>query len=257
MSQLSSILQHYNSSEETFVRNTYHHFEEASLYEYPKNLGFCDPNELRIIKELNKHFNMQIHANGGYSKSERSKVMIMPSSYQMEPEIAIYELVYNLKFNKLEHKHIMGTLYNLGVAERLIGDIIVSSEGRVQIVICNELSDNLPLLQTRYANIPVKYEKIDEVSIVAKAPSYAIRSSKTKRLDSICKAITHNSRTSMAKEIKKGNVYVNHQQVKEPIKQIEIGDLVSIRGYGRAEITDIIPVNGKYNIKYLTTNPKK
>ncbi len=257
MSQLYKLLQHYNESEETFVRNVFHYFEEVALYEYPKEIGFCDPNEVKILNELNGHFNIQVVTNGGYENSERVNVMIMPNSYDMQPEVTLYELEYNLKFNKLEHKHIMGALYNLGISERLIGDIIVSEEGRVQIIISTEMRDNLPLLQHRYGNIPVKYKLIDEITIEGKAPKYAIRSSKTKRLDSICKAVTHNSRTQMAKEIKKGNVYLNHAQIKDPIKQVEIGDLLSVRGYGRAEIIDIIPVNGKFNIKYMTTNHKK
>ncbi len=257
MSQLFKILQHYTDSEETFVRNVFHYFEEVSLYEYPKDIGFCDPNEIKIINELNKHFNLRITTDGGYNNAEKAKVMMMPMSYDITPEIVRYELVYNLKFNKLEHKHIMGALYNLGINERLIGDIIVSSEGRVQIIISYEMRDTLPMLQTRYANIPVKYQEIDQITIESKAPKYAIRSSKTKRIDSVCKAVTHNSRSMMSKEIKKGHVFLNHKQIKDPIKQVEIGDLLSIRGYGRAEIIDIIPVNGKFNIKYMTTNHKK
>lgn len=257
MSQLFKILQHYTASEETFVRNVFHYFEEVSLYEYPKEIGFCDPNQIKIINELNKHFNLRITADGGYPKAEKAKVMIMPTSFDITPEIVRYELEYNLKFNKLEHKHIMGALYNLGINERLIGDIIVNEEGRVQIVISSEMQDTLPMLQTRYANIPVKYKLIDQITIESKAPKYAIRSSKTTRLDSICKAVTHNSRSLMSKEIKKGNVFLNHKQIKDPIKQVSVGDLLSIRGYGRAEIVDIIPVNGKFNIKYMTTNHKK
>lgn len=256
MISLSKILQHYKESEETFVRNVFHFFKEVELYEYPKEIGFCDPNEQRILDELQTHFNVHLTSNGGYDNAERKVMQLNPESYSYTPEVTIYELAYNLKFHKLEHKHIMGTLYNMGINERLIGDLIVSSEGRVQIIISKSLEQNLPLLQNRYGNIPVKYELIDEVSIVSKKPQNAIRSSKTKRLDSICKAITHKSRSLMAKEIKKGNVYLNHSQTKSPIVQVEIGDIVSIRGYGRAEITDIIPVNGKYNVKYTTTNPK-
>ncbi len=43
------------------------------------------------------------------------------------------------------------------------------------------------------------------------------------------------SRSQMSKEIKKGNVYLNHKQIKDPIKQVEVGDLLSVRGYGRAQ----------------------
>ncbi len=254
MSQLYKLLQHYNESEETFVRNVFHFFEDVDLYEYPKPVGFCDPNEIRILQELNKHFNVELLVNGGYDLAERKYVVIAPHDYPIACDVTVFELDYNRKFNKLEHKHVMGTLYNMGINERLIGDIIVSDEGRVQIVVDTSLEDNLPLLQQKYGNTPVKYKIEQEVTIESKQPKNAIRSAKTTRLDSICKAITLSSRSSMSKEIKKGNVYINHQQNKNQITQVNPGDLISIRGYGRAEIIDIIPVNGKFNIKYTTTN---
>ncbi len=257
MSLLHNLLQHYTESEETFVRNVFHFFEEVSLYEYPKEIGFCDPNEQQIINNLVSHFSLKLAFNGGFENAERKLVMICPEEYIYPPEVAMYELLYNRKFNQLEHRHIMGTLYNMGINERLIGDIIVSEDGRVQIIIAKALEDKLPLLQTRYGNIPVKYELLEEITISSKPARNAIRSSKTTRLDSICKALTHQSRSSMNKEIKKGNVHVNHKQIKAPTFNIEVDDIVSIRGYGRAHIVDIIPVNGKYNIKYTTTNSKK
>ncbi len=253
MSQLYKILQHYNPSEETFVRNVFHYCEEVKLYEYPRELGFCDPNEQKIVDDLCKHFDLKLVKNGGYEQAERALVLILPTEYDLTPEVTKYELTYNRKFNKLEHKHIMGALYNLGIKETLLGDIIVNDEGRVQIVISKELESTLPLLQLKYGKVTVNYELIYEITIENKALRYATRSSKTKRLDSMCKAITLKSRSSSNKEIKKGNVYVNHRQIKDPTYQVKIGDLLSIRGFGRAEIDDIIPVNGKFNVRYYTT----
>ncbi len=256
MSQLYKIIQHYTDSEETFVRKIFHYCEEVSLYEYPKSIGFCNPNEIKIIKELCHHFNLETIENGGYQNAERKAVYIVPVDYDITTEITMYELEYNLKFNKLEHKHIMGTLYNLGISERLIGDIIVSEEGRVQIIISTEMESTLPLLQHKYANIPVKYKLIDKISIESKPLNYKIRSSRTTRIDSICKAITFKSRSTMSKEIKKGNIFLNHKQIKDVTHKVQTGDLVSIHGFGRAEIIDIVPVNQKYNIKFMTTNNK-
>lgn len=257
MSQLHNLLQHYNQSEEQFVRNVYHFFEEVSLYEYPKPLGFCDPNQMKILNHINTHFNLEIAKAGGFQEAERCSVVIRPPGFDYQPQICCFELVYNLKFNKLEHKHIMGTLYNIGINDNLIGDIVVSNAGRVQIVVASELRENLPLLQNQYGNVPVKYQLIDEINIVNNPPKHGIRSSKTLRLDSVCKGITQNSRTLMNKEIKKGNVYVNHKQEKNPIVQVNVNDIISIRGYGRAQIMEIIPINGKYNLKYTTTNQRK
>lgn len=254
MSQLFKILQHYNESEETFVRNVFHSLEDVVAYNYPKDLGFCNPNEIKIIEELNKHFQLDIKSNGGYQFAERKKIVVQPKEYQVIPEITIYELLYNRKFNSLEHKHIMGSLYNLGINERLIGDIIVSEDARVQLIICNTLSENLPLLQTKFGKVSVEYKKVDEVTITNKKLKNMVRSSKTKRLDSVCKSIVKSSRTQMGKEIKKGNISLNYKVVKDQTTIVNVGDILSVRGYGRATIIDIIEENGKYNIKYLTTN---
>ncbi len=57
----------------------------------------------------------------------------------------------------------------------------------------------------------------------------------------------------MSKEIKKSKVRVNHKMITDLTYIIKENDLISIEGYGRVIIDKIIPVNGKFNIKYQTT----
>lgn len=251
--KLYNIIQHYTEQEEAFVRRIWNNVEDV-YYNYAiKEIGFCNPNEIKIIQEIVKLFEVTLTINGGYAQAELQNVIVYSPEYEIDNQVCVYELKYNTKFNELEHRHVMGTLYNQGISERLLGDIIISEDKRCQIIVAKELADTLPLLVLKYSNIKVSYEELSQVSIEAKPLSNGIRSARSLRLDAICKSVSQISRNQMVKEIKKGNIAVNHKVIVDLKYQIKENDLLSIKGYGRVTIKKIIPVNGKYNIKYSST----
>lgn len=253
---LSKVLQHYVKSEETFVRNVFHSLEDVEQKGSVKEIGFCDPNEIRIINEIAKHFEVNITANGGYENAEKKSVVITPDYYEIENEVYIYELEYAQKFQKLKHNVVMGTLYNAGVSERKIGDIIVDDTNRCQIIVSQELYEVLPLLITEYGKIKVKYVPQSTITINSPVLQREKQNVKSLRLDSVIKGVTRSSRNEANNLINKGDVRVNYRQVKNNITQIAENDLISIKGYGRIIIKQIHAKNGKFNIDYETTNAR-
>ncbi len=250
---LKDLLQHYTKDEEDLVRKVYNEAEKIYYQDSVKELGFCNPNEINIIKDICKIFDLNMIADGGYKDAELKNTIIFKTDYNYEVDISILELLYNKKFNQIKHNQVMGTLYNLGINNNLIGDIIVSQEGDCQYVISNQVLDTILLMVNKYGNVKVSHKIVEEISIKPKPLNSKIRSSKSLRLDSICKAVTQISRNQMTKEIKKSKVRVNHKLITNLTYPIKEGDLLSIEGYGRIIIKKIIPVNGKYNIRYDTT----
>lgn len=253
MKSLSNILQHYSTYDESFIRLIYNSMENTQFNFIIKEIGFCNPAEYKIITELLPIFNISHIAQGGYSEAELKYVIFYPHDFTPELKLSLIEIKYNRKFNNLEHKHIMGTLYNQGINPRLIGDIIINSDNRCQLIITEELENILLVMLNKINNIPVKYEKIDNISITNKELFANIRSSSGLRLDSICKMITRISRNKISLDIKKGLVQVNHFIITDTKYIVQENDLISIRGFGRVKINEIIPVNKKYNIKYGST----
>lgn len=252
MTNLRDILQHYEKAEERFIRKAYNDFEEAKYNYIEKHLGFVNPNELEILKQLANLFEINLIVDGKYENSELKYVIAYNESmgYIPEANLCIYELKYNTKFNQLTHRQIMGTLFNAGVDTNLLGDIIVSDEGRVQIIISYELKEILLLTVHKYGNIKVTYEEIEEISINSIPMKRKVYSARSLRLDAICKMLSKVSRTKMAKVIEKGDVRVNFKVIVNTKHEITEGDLISIRGFGRYKIFKITKTNGKYNILY-------
>ncbi len=251
--KLYNILQHYNDQEQSFVRKIWNSSEDVVFKNNIVQVGFCNPNECKIIEEISSLFNIKVLQNGGYEKAELKNVILLNKDIEITNDVCLFEIKYNTKFNELTHRQIMGTLYNQGISERLLGDIIVSSDKRCQFIVANELKDVLEIMVLKIGSIPVKYELINEITIEPKKLNSKIRSSRSLRIDAICKSISFISRNKIAKDILKGYVSVNHKVIKDLKYEIKEEDLISIKGHGRIIIKKIIPVNGKYNIKFETT----
>lgn len=58
----------------------------------------------------------------------------------------------------------------------------------------------------------------------------------SKRLDSIVSTITNLSRTKVIDPIEKGKVFVDYVEEKDKSKLLEIGSLITIRGFGKYKL---------------------
>ncbi len=250
---LKDLLQHYAKDDEDFVRKVYNEAEKIYYQDSVKELGFCNPNQIKIVEDISKIFDLNILMDGGYQEAELKNVLIFKTNYNYTIDNSILEVIYNKKFNEIKHNQVMGTLYNLGINSNMIGDIVVSDDGDCQFVVSKNIVETILLMVNKYGNIKIEHREIKELTLKAKALNSNVRSSKSLRLDSICKSVTQISRNKISKEIKKSKVRVNHKMITDITYLIKEEDMISIEGYGRVIIKNIIPVNGKYNIKFETT----
>ena len=58
----------------------------------------------------------QVEFFGGYEGSERKKAKIISNEYyDIDYDIVCLRADYNNKFNKIEHRNVLGTVHNLGI----------------------------------------------------------------------------------------------------------------------------------------------
>ncbi len=250
---LKDLLQHYTKDDEDFVRKVYNEAEKIYYQDSVKELGFCNPNQQKIVQDISKIFELDILMDGGYQEAELKNILMFKTNYNYTIDNSILEVIYNKKFNEIKHNQVMGTLYNLGINSNMIGDIVVSENGDCQFVVSKNIVDTILIMVNKYGNVKVEHKEIDNITLNPKPLHSKIRSSRSLRLDSICKAVTQISRNKIAKEIKKSKVRVNHKMITDVTFLIQEDDMISIEGYGRMIIKKIIPINGKYNIKFETT----
>ena len=158
---------------------------------------------------------------------------------------------YSYKFVKLEHRQILGTILNNGIDYSKFGDIIVSPDGRIKVIVDEILFDTLPYLIERVANQKVSFvesktvelEKIENIEKNVRVKSL--------RIDIFVKQIAKKSRTKANDILDGKNVKINYVTIENKTKNIAVGDIISIRGYGRFTITTITPTSkGRFHIIY-------
>ena len=124
---LRNILQHFPKSDHSELIRIINSFNEVEQSDIIKDIGFVTPNIVANIVQIAAHFpTVKLKIDGGYEQAIKKKIILYPNYYEdIESEIILFEIKYPRKFQKLEHKHILGTLLNNGIRENLIGDIVI------------------------------------------------------------------------------------------------------------------------------------
>ena len=129
----------------------------------------------------------------------------------------------------------------LGLEREKIGDIITNSQG-AEIIVKNEifnfLIQNLSSL-SRFEKAEIEEKSIEELTKkeVEKQEITAIIASL--RLDNIVAVLAKTSRSKADDILKQERVFVNFSLETKSSKQINEGDIITIRGKGRFEFKEI------------------
>ena len=192
---------------------------------------------------------------GGFEDSERKKAKIISNEYyDVDYDIVCLRAKFNNKFNKVEHRNILGAVHNLGINFNRFGDIIVL-EDEVYIFVDEEIADFIAMEFTKVGRVNLNFERIDlmDIKIEKKYDDFEIVSSSF-RLDSIVAKITNKSRIKFKELLEQDFVKLNHVIVKSGEKTCAVEDIISIRKYGRFIIKDY--KQNKKSLKYRITISK-
>ena len=244
------------------VSKLYNSFENAEKYDtivYTEE--FYTPN---IWKKLtDKIENIKIITDGIFENSDRRQIAFIPieyyenesfdtieknkgkirlsnpnNSYNQNFPCKLLKISFNSKFKEYGHKDFLGSLMGLNIKRELMGDLIQDKEN-AYIPVSDKISDYIltELKQIGRASCTVKEIDIKNGEIV---PEYKYDDKfitiPSKRLDSIVSAITNLSRNKVIEPIEKGKVLIDYYEEKDKSKIVEIGSLITIRGYGKYKL---------------------
>ena len=244
------------------VSKLYNSFENAEKYDtivYTEE--FYTPN---IWKKLtDKIENIKIITDGIFENSDRRQIAFIPigyyendnfdtieknkgkirlsnpnNSYNKNFPCKLLKISVNSKFKEYGHKDFLGSLMGLNIKRELMGDLIQDKEN-AYIPVSDKISDYIltELKQIGRALCTVKEIDIKNGEIV---PEYKYDDKfitiPSKRLDSIVSAITNLSRNKVIEPIEKGKVLIDYYEEKDKSKIVEIGSLITIRGYGKYKL---------------------
>lgn len=220
-----------------------------------ESTDFLDPYERYLASSiLNRFDDIKYFEDGGLEESERKVINIYPYYMQKNDiEDKISFLKIDFPNVQLIHKDFLGAILNMGITREKTGDIYVH-DNHAFLIIKKEISGYILYNLEKVSNYKVKlYEiKRDELQV----PKIEFRETSifisSLRLDSILSGIYKLSRQNSLKLIKADRVKVNFKPVNKPSIELKEGDLISVRGYGRATFHSIIGTSkkGNYNITF-------
>ena len=177
--------------------------------------------------------------DGGYEAAER-KLLVAGNSgvvgYPPDPPVSVIAVKpASRRFAEdLSHRDYLGAILNLGIERSLIGDILVR-EKQAWFFCLDSAADFLVSSLTRVRNTTVS-ASIVSGEVPELQPRYEPMrlNVASERLDAVLSAFTGLSRARTAPLFSGEKVFVNGRVVADKSMKLKEGDIVSVRGFGKA-----------------------
>ena len=233
-----AVYQHFRPEEREFIDRSLDVIRQVQENYAYQVTDFINPRQVTILESLVAQAGLISYSSSGYFDTEYAKVIVAPDYYSLDLDdfdIDLLELTYNSKFNHLSHRQIMGTLINqLGIKRSLFGDILLT-EGRAQVLVERHMSPYFLQHVTKIGKVPVHLAKVDFNNLLPRQIAYQSRDILTVswRVDAILSETLKVSRSYVLKLLEKDKVRLNYTSLGKASQELVVGDLLSVRGYGR------------------------
>lgn len=257
------ILEDYKNQEERLlVAKVLDKLEFIKTKNKIESTDFLNLYEQELVQKLLQRLHFEnYYFFGGSEISERKVAIFYPEKLTKEMceknhknimSIIRIELPKELE-DEYNHSTYLGAIMKLGLEREKVGDIFAKTTS-ADIIVKNEivkfLMQNLSSL-TRFEKSQIEEKNIEELSNteVNKIEMSAIVASL--RLDNIVTVLAKTSRSKAVDIIDQERVFVNFKLETKASKQVNEGDVITIRGKGRFEFKEISgnTKKGRYVIK--------
>lgn len=218
---------------------------------------FCGQDEISEFWEIQQNLSYSgILLFGGYDNASRCMIRFgnpkMLGYDESFPIDVIQIKPVNSKFSdELNHRDFLGALMNLGIKREVLGDICV--EDNMAYLFCKKdireyIIDNLN--QVKHTTVRCEAVSGDKFDYVPKTKGILI-SVLNIRVDAVISKVYNISRSRSSELFLNSFIYVNGRQVKDGSAGLKENDCVSVRGYGKFVLVNVLNINkkGKTNLK--------
>ena len=210
--------------------------QRANDREYTVFSDFLGLSEISEISDM--RFSVPVTLWGGYENAERCVACFGDREYFADkfdyPIKCILIKPVNQKFaDNLSHRDFLGSLMGLGIRREVLGDIIIS-ENKGYLFCLETIADYIieNLTQVRHTTVKCELTENIPTDILPQPENLEIIVS-SERLDVIVSAIYKMSRSQVLPIFHTEKVFVNGIVKTSPSATLNVGDKVSIRGFGR------------------------
>lgn len=239
---MEHLIQHFRKDEQPFIEQAVGWQREVEDRYAPKLTDFLDPRQRFIVEAvIGQTEDITMHASGIFEQGERERVLLAPSYFVPTHEdfqVTIFTINYPSKFVQLKHPDVLGALLSLGMGRGKFGDIRVA-EDTVQFAVASEVADYVRTNLTSIGKVKVRLEEPDETIPLIQLEeewnekSYTVSSM---RLDVVLATVLAISRQKVQNIITSGKVKVNWTVRESTSFELQEGDIISARGFGRLKV---------------------
>lgn len=225
--------------------------DKIKIYEKTEKMvstNFLDPAEQMEVQNLLSK--VPNHFFGGYEEAER-KILVIGSGEEAKLQSFLQVITIEAKHN-LSHREVLGTILGLGLKREFIGDILVK-ENRADVIVQKDIADYIFQNMNKVGKEKVKvsyqtFENLLQIEIKAKEIKTTVASL---RVDAIISSGIGLSREVSSRLVQNQRVKWNHKLLENPSKKMNVGDILSIRGYGRIELASILGETRKDRVRVV------
>lgn len=248
-----SFLNSINYEDKTLLANLY---DKILLCEKTNKTMFSHefypPVIWNELVKISNNFSVNFYSNGIFEESERKMICISVDETVQEYPIKIIKITNKSKFKELKHKDFLGTIMSLGIVREKIGDL------KLQDNICYaaasiDVIDYIKLSLDKISNCPCDIEILDikDCNLPKSNFEEKIIITTSIRADCFVSSLCNLSRNKVVDFIKSGKILVNYMEINKKDKNINIGDVVTVRGYGKYKIFELIGTTQRDRKKFL------
>ena len=239
---MDHLIQHFRKDEQVFIEKVIGWQREVEDRFAPKLTDFLDPRERFIVASIIGQGNdLQVKTFGGFEEAERQRLFICPSYFEPTSEdfqISFFTISYPAKFVQLRHPDVLGALLSLGIERSKFGDIRLDGN-TIQFAVVGEVEDYIIANLTSIGKSKVKLEHVktkDQLITLTEEWFENTFTVSSMRLDVIVATVVNLSRQKSQSLIKASKVKVNWTVREDTSFEVQEGDVISARGYGRIKI---------------------
>ena len=209
---------------------------------------FLDPSELVDVENIISKVPNCCY--GGYEEAERKIILFGTEEIDdVEEWLTVIRVESN---KKISHREILGSVLGLGLKREVVGDILVNSN-LADVIVTKEIAKYILQNLNKIGREKVKvclntFENLLQKEENAKEVKTTVASL---RIDAIISSGIGVSREISSKLIENQKVKLNYKIIENSAKKINVGDKISIRGYGRIELIEVLGETRKDRIRVV------
>jgi RNA-binding protein YlmH len=216
--------------------------ERAYAIDHPVFTEFISPNLWPHVLSLIE----QEHVTAIHFRGHPSSEMVLVGFFQesVKPESIDWPVtllkVEATRSKEFSHRDLLGSVMALGIKREKMGDLIaLGNTGYIFVIdeMAQYLSDNLMLVGN--TSVSVERQPLDAITNLEDDYEQKRYSLASLRLDLVVSRVFGISRNEAQELFQKGRVKHNHGYTENYKKNLEVGDLISVRGYGRVRLDEI------------------